>query len=380
MSQTPNAVVLLIEDDDVFREACLQVLTRAGFAVEAIADPRLAAERVKTRRFGAVVSDIRMPNEDGISVLREVRQLDPDMPFVLMTGAPTMETAVSAVEYGALRYLQKPFDIDVLVAVVREALQRRPAPPVDDVRRAARFQAALDSLWMAYQPIVRWSSRTAWAYEALLRCSSPEVANPMEFIELAEQLGRVHELGRAVRAAVARELQARQGPVCFVNLHPSDLEDPELYDPRAPLSRFASQVVLEVTERANLAHWDDLPMHVRRLRALGYRVAIDDLGAGYAGLTTFARVEPEFVKLDGSLIRNMDTSQTQRRIVKSVVAMAREMGIEVVAEAIETLAERRVLTGMGLDLMQGYFFARPSRPFVEVPPAALADDQLLATA
>jgi EAL domain-containing protein (putative c-di-GMP-specific phosphodiesterase class I) len=368
--------VLLIEDDDIFLKACNAVLMRAGFAVDAISDPLLALDRIRAQRYGAIVSDIRMPNSDGISVLKMVRAYDPTIPFVLMTGAPSLETAMSAVEFGAMRYLQKPFNVDELVAVVNEAMERQLQQPRATDAEQLRLTAALSQLWMAYQPIVRWSSRAAVAYEALVRTTSRDVSNPLELIELAERTSRVHELGRTVRATVAKEISARPKQLFFVNLHPEDLLDESLFDPAAPLSAWAKQVVLEVTERSDLAHWEELPAAIQRLRGLGYRVAVDDLGAGYAGLTTFARVEPEFVKLDGSLIRNMDTSATQRRIVKSVVDMARELNIEVVAEAIETMGERQALTAMGLDLMQGYWFAKPSAAFTDVRPAALADEEL----
>lgn len=372
--QQTGTAVLLIEDDDIFLRACTQVLTRAGFAVDAVADPLEGIERAKGRRYDVVVSDIRMPNADGLAVLRAVRQLDPTVPFVLMTGAPSVETAISAVEHGAMRYLPKPFEIDVLVAVVREAVAKRAKEP-DPTEMNRSLDRALATLWMAYQPIVRWSSRAAVAFEALVRCNTPEVRGPPDLLALAEQTRRLHELGRAIRSRVASDFEGCPDVLVFVNLHPNDLEDVTLYDGSEPLSRHAPRVVLEITERASVAHLDELPKHIEKLRKLGYRIAIDDLGAGYAGLTTFARVEPEFVKLDGSLIRDVDGSQTRRRVVKSVVEMAKELRIEVVAEAIETPGERKALTSMGLDLMQGYYFARPEKPWTRVAAASLEDDE-----
>ena len=125
----------------------------------------------------------------------------------------------------------------------------------------------------------------------------------------------------------------------FVNLHPTDLEDAGLYEEAAPLSPFASQVVLEITERAALDTIPDLPARMARLRELGYRIAIDDLGAGYAGLTSFAQLEPEVVKVDMSLIRGIDDSPMKQKLVGSIVALCRELGIKIIAEGIET-AER----------------------------------------
>jgi EAL domain-containing protein (putative c-di-GMP-specific phosphodiesterase class I) len=95
---------------------------------------------------------------------------------------------------------------------------------------------------------------------------------------------------------------------------------------------------------------------------------VDDLGAGYAGLTSFAQLEPEVVKVDMSLIRGLDRSPTKQKLVHSIVGLCRGLGIQMIAEGIETIEERDTLVGLGGDLCQGYLFARPGRAF---PPAAL---------
>ena len=100
-----------------------------------------------------------------------------------------------------------------------------------------------------------------------------------------------------------------------------------------------------------------------RLRKFGYRIAIDDLGAGYAGLTSFAQLEPEVVKVDMSLVRGIDSSPVKQKLVRSIIALCTELGIQLVAEGIETPAERDTLVGLGGDLCQGYLFAKPGRGF-----------------
>jgi EAL domain-containing protein (putative c-di-GMP-specific phosphodiesterase class I) len=364
-NDTHSACVLVVDDDDLFLRVCTTVLRRAGLTVEGVSSAREALARVKTNRYDAIVSDIRMPEADGIALLKAARAFDAKVPVLLMTGAPTVESAVSAVEFGAARYLQKPFDIDEFASAVTEAVAGRTGADVPRLNR--QLDDALKAVWMAYQPIVKWSTRSILSYEALLRCSHPDIKGPMEMLDLAERTGRVHGLGQVVRRNVANDLV--RGPddtLFFVNLHPADLEDPSLYDPGSPLAAWAPRVVLEVTERASLAHDAALPAHIARLRAMGYRVAVDDLGAGYAGLTTFARIEPDFVKLDASLVRGVDASSTQRRVIRSVLSLAREMGVQVVAEAIETAAERDTIAELGIDLMQGFYFARPQRPFCTV--------------
>ena len=121
----------------------------------------------------------------------------------------------------------------------------------------------------------------------------------------------------------------------------------------------ASRVVLEVTEREALDGIPDLRERVRSLRSLGYRLAVDDLGAGYAGLSSFAVLEPDIVKIDMSLVRAVDREPLKSRLIDSIVTLCRDLGPLVVAEGIETSAERSVLVELGCDLLQGYLIGRP---------------------
>jgi EAL domain-containing protein (putative c-di-GMP-specific phosphodiesterase class I) len=188
--------------------------------------------------------------------------------------------------------------------------------------------------------------------------------NPAEMLDAAERLGRLDELGRAVRAHVAAAASAApEGAKLFVNLHSSDLNDEELLSVHAPLSRIASRVVLEVTERASLYGVKDVGARVAKLKSLGFRIAIDDLGAGYAGLTSFTQLEPAVAKLDMSLVRGIDTDPRRETIVRSMKLLCDDLGILVVAEGVETPAERDALVDVGCDLLQGYLFARPERGF-----------------
>jgi len=225
----------------------------------------------------------------------------------------------------------------------------------------------VDSLWIAYQPIVSWSRRTTFAWEALVRNEEPTLRSPPDLFAAAERLGRVQELGRTVRERVAQTLDRYPVPgLLFINLHAMELDDDSLLDPDAPLSRHARRVVLEVTERAPLEQIPDATERVARLRLLGYRIAVDDLGAGYAGLTSFAHLEPEVVKVDMSLIRGIDRSPMKQKLLGSIVALCRDLGIEIIAEGIETPEERDALVRLGGDLCQGYLFARPERPWAAI--------------
>lgn len=365
MTSTVSHRVLVVDDDEHFLKVCLTVLRRAGFEVDGVGDPLEALTRLGLGRYDAVVSDLCMPALSGVSFLQAVRRVDAVVPLVLMSGSPTVESAISAIDLGVRKYLTKPFDIDVLINGITEAVQGT-AQGAQAVMRE-RFERGLAGIAMAFQPIVQFNERRAFAYEALLRTSAADIKGPGELLGMAEDLGRVHDLGRAVRANVARVLNEQDpGADIFVNLHPADLADEELYAPGAPLTAHARRVVLEITERASVSNEEKLSEQIRSLRELGYRVAVDDLGAGYSGLTTLARVQPEFVKLDGSLVRNINNSSVHRLVVTAVSDLARELGLQVVAECIETQQELDTLRALGIELLQGYLFAKPAPPFTRV--------------
>jgi len=380
---TGRGLVLLVDDEQSIARAYARTLGAAGFSVEVAFDGKAAAAAARERNFDVIVSDIAMPEMNGLELLRTVREHDLDVPFVLMTGGPAVESAVRAVEYGALRYLIKPVSTAELEEVVARAVRlhqmariKREALEMfrtegkhlgDRAGLEVRFAAALRTLWIAYQPIVSWSKRSTFAYEALVRNEEPTLRSPPDLFEAAERLGRTQDLGRTVRARVADTLD--RDPVAgllFINLHAMELADDSLISPDAPLSRHASRVVLEITERAPLEQIRDASRRVAQLRALGYRIAVDDLGAGYAGLTSFAHLEPDVVKVDMSLIRGIDLSPMKQKLLGSIVDLCRDLGIEIIAEGVETPAERDALVRVGGDLCQGYLFARPEKPWASI--------------
>lgn len=385
MSDGVRPRVLLVDDDETVMSVVGRVLSAAGFDVCPAGDGQSAKALLDERHFDLVVSDIAMPGMDGISLLRSVRERDLDLPVVLMTGGPAVETAIRAVEYGALRYLVKPVKPGELVEVARYALQihelaklkrealsllgEREREAADRAGLETAFSRALDAVWIAYQPIVSVEMGSTYAHEAFLRSSYRTLSGPAALLNCAERLGRVHELGRTVRQKAASGVSAlRERQLLFVNLHPEELEDESLYDPSSPLSAHAGRVVLEITERASLNESSSLDDRLARLRGLGYRLALDDLGAGYAGLTSFVRLQPEFVKIDQTLVRDVDLDALKRRLVASMVAVCRDMGMAVVCEGVETEEESRALREMGADLLQGFLFAKPSPSPVQAVP------------
>jgi len=368
--------VLVVDDDALLLEVYTDLLVDAGFEVETAGSASGATRRLEGSPFDVVLTDIVMPDGNGLEVLRAARRRDLDVPVILITGSPTLHSAIQAIEMGAMRYLVKPVPREDLLGSVEQAVRLRRLAGLkrefllhlgggeklvgDRAGLEVVFGRGVEALWLAYQPIFQAADRSVYGYEVLLRSGEPTVASPLAFIQVAERLGRVTELGEAVRASAARaRASLAPGTVFFVNIHALELDDDALFSSSSPLSRYAKDVVLEVTERLPLDGVRNLTSRVRALRGLGYRIAIDDLGAGYAGLTSFAALEPDFVKLDRELIHGLDREPIKRKLVSSMASLCRQLGIGVVAEGVETEGEMDVAASLGCDLLQGFFLQRP---------------------
>jgi EAL domain-containing protein (putative c-di-GMP-specific phosphodiesterase class I) len=230
-----------------------------------------------------------------------------------------------------------------------------------------KLQRCLATLTPHFQPIVHASTRARFGYEALLRSTDKALPNPGAILDAAERLERTTILGRNVRAQVAKVIAGApiERGLIFVNLHLLDLFDRQLLSPFAPLSKVASRVVLEITERTSLEGAIDLRYRVAELRELGFHIAIDDLGGGHARMGTFTPLDTDFVKLDMSLVRDVDKHQMKQRLIRSVTQLCREQGTQVIGEGVETEAEAQVLVDLGCDLLQGYVIAKPGPAFVD---------------
>jgi EAL domain-containing protein (putative c-di-GMP-specific phosphodiesterase class I) len=371
-----------VDDDAETARALKRIVTSAGHSVHIALSGQAGLEALGNGDFDVVLSDIGMPGMNGFDLLGAIKRVDANIPIVLLTGDPTVSTAALALEVGAFRYVPKPVQTENLLEVVekaagfyRMALMKAKAAELlghesqnalDFFGLNRSFNRCVRSLRMAFQPIVDARQGTVFGYEALMRSQEPELPRPESVLSAAERLGRLTDLGRAVRSRTAARIDAALESSCiFVNLHVRDLLDDDLSSPRCPLSAFADRIVLEVTERASMAEVPDATERLATLRKLGYRIAIDDLGAGYAGLTSFALLEPEFIKLDMSLIRKIHQSRTKTKVVGSMINLAQDMGMLVVAEGIEDAEENQALLDLGCDYLQGYFYGRPSESFLE---------------
>lgn len=372
-----RGTVLVVDDDNDVRFVVADTLRKAGFKVEEAETGEIALEKLVPGGAEAVISDISMPGLSGVEMLRMIRARDLDVPVVLLTGRPSLETAIEAVEGGALRYLRKPAataeiieTMDQAVRLGRLARWRRDALAItrptsqfvgDRASMEIAFEEALGGLWLAAQPIVGARDGVIFGVELLARSISTRFTSVTMLVEAAEKLGKVIGFGRRVRQ-VASTADISKDHALFINLHSLELDDEDLYSEKNPLRGIGSKVIFEITERHSIDQVKNLKEKIALLRELGFWIAVDDMGAGYAGLNSFAALRPDIVKLDMAIVRGIDSDPYRRTLVRSMTAMCRDFGIPLVAEGVETEAEKAVLVELGCDFLQGFLCGKPKAP------------------
>ncbi len=218
---------------------------------------------------------------------------------------------------------------------------------------------------MAFQPIVNLTTGRPWAYEALVRGTDGSSAQSVlakvnaENLYVFDQRCRVVAIERAVAAGLL-ETDARLS----INFLPNAVYSPEacIQLTLKTASAFdvpANRLIFEFTEVEEMTDPAHVANIVARYQQMGFATALDDFGSGHAGLTLLARFQPDVIKLDMEIIRGIDASLARREIARAMASLAERLGITLVAEGVETRAELDAIRAIGINLVQGYFIARP---------------------
>ena len=390
---TPGRTALVLVDLDGFRLVNAahghavgdDVLTQVSQRLLGVVRGKEALGRIAGDRFAVVLSDLGDPavlhgvvgrlaaalerplQVHGVEVavtatVAAVRGVAAD-PSVVLDSATLVEAAEAAVA-GARR--DGPGQVRVETAVSHSKLVAR-AGLVNELRGAL----ARDELEVHYQPVVDLRTGRVLGAEALVRWAHPErgLVMPGEFIDAAEQSGLVLPLGEQVlrrACAAAARLVARPGGGGFrvaVNLSARQIAHPGVVamvrDALQSTGCSSSDLVLEVTESAVMADVDAAGARLGELRDLGVELAVDDFGTGYSSLTYVKRLPVNTLKIDRSFVAGLGRDADDTAIVTSVVSLAATIGLDCVAEGVETQEQATALVALGCPAAQGYLWARP---------------------
>lgn len=226
---------------------------------------------------------------------------------------------------------------------------------------------------MAFQPIVDLAAGRIWGYEALVRGSQGQSAASV-LDQLTEQTLYAFDQAARVRAieTAGRLFSPDERTRLSINFMPNAVYEPAACirlslaaARRAGLSQ--DRIMFEFTENEKMNDAGHISRIIAEYRRCGFLTALDDFGAGYAGLGLLARFQPDLIKIDMALIRNIDTDRVKQAILAGILAIANALHIRVLAEGVETAAEVATLREAGVTLFQGYHFARPQIDTLPAP-------------
>jgi len=291
---------------------------------------------------------------------------------LLMSGALDLPVVMDAINHGDVsRVVQKPFRLDSIVRALEELIAARSRR--EDLGRSASDRtleiqrSQLDEclsgglLNLALQPIVAADDGALQGYEALLRSRHPELNSAARVIAAAEANDAIDRLADRVAECALQRLATLPAHLSlFVNMHPAELRDEESVRRRfETLLPQAHRVVLEITERSHILRMTGWQKAIDFLTRSGFRIAVDDVGAGYNSLSVLAELRPAFIKVDMSITRNIDREERRQRVLELLSRFARATSTLLIVEGIETDAEAGAVKRIGADLLQGFLYGRP---------------------
>ena len=382
-----SPIRILIADDEAVLRSAVADLIAADHRFELVGQARDADEAIslaETTQPDIALIDVRMPKGGGIPVAEELRSRSPQTRVLANTAVDDRSTVVRMLELGAVGYLVKgtppseiitaikrasrgqqsvsPQVMSGMVADLSHRLQREESEARGRDLVTERINAAIagEDRWMAYQPIIELERGSTIGYEALARFEVHDVEWEVDrWFSEAKRVGLSVDLELAcIRSALEALRHLPLAMFVGVNASQQTSESEALLATLGTVD--GARVVVEITEHEAVEDYSRLTEAFGRFRERGIRVAIDDAGAGFASLRHILLIEPELIKLDISLTRGIDVDPRRRALARALASFATELGIDVLAEGIETEQEMGVLRDLGVQLGQGYFLGRPA--------------------
>jgi EAL domain-containing protein (putative c-di-GMP-specific phosphodiesterase class I)/ActR/RegA family two-component response regulator len=378
VSASGRRITVVIADDEPHYRSALAALVGGDPRLELVGvagGQREAMELIAREIPDVAVVDVRMDHGGGAAVARETSQRALPTRLIAISAFTDHHAATAVLGAGAASYVSKlaaPEEIvaaiidtargrrvlsDELTSGLLDVLAAHAAQDLADRREAAEIRHLLDTHGVSsvVQPIVRLADRRVMGYEALSRFAS---GTCLAWFASARHTGLDVDLGlEAIHVALAAPGLPNPERYLAVNAGPRTITSPGFLAAIAEAP--PEQLVVEITEHAPVEDYARLAETLAPLRARGLRLAVDDAGAGFASLRHIVQLAPDIVKLDVSLTQGVEHDQVRRALARGLTSFAREAGITLLAEGIETEAQQDAWVQLGVEYGQGYYFGRP---------------------
>ena len=378
--------MLVVDDSAVNQRVATRMLENMGHRVDVASNGREAVVAVQNESYAAVLMDCQMPEMDGFEATMAIRRMEGSgkrIPIIAMTAGAMKGDEEKCIASGMNGYVSKPVDPDKLNDaisrwVAADTGESAPAPKMSS-DQTARFDDEHDlrqavergELRVAFQPKIALATDRVVGVEALVRWDHPRrgAIPPASFIPLAEATGLIVPIGAWVlRQACEQGVRwhalalGLSGPMVSVNLSARQLDGSLLTTLRTVLAETGfdpTYLCLEVTESMVMGDPEIAIGLLHQIKALGISISMDDFGTGYSSLAYLRRFPLTELKIDKSFVDGLGRDPESTAIVAAVMGMAHAMDLSVVAEGVETSAQRDALRALGCDEAQGYYYARP---------------------
>lgn len=387
MKSVISELSILVTDDSLTQRQYAKELC-SDLGVKDLHDAANGADALKVleaRKVDVVLVDLEMPIMDGVELIRSMAQKSMTSSVIILSAKDpiliaSVGTMAEADGLHVLGTFQKPLLPDALECSLLRFIQdiknqaSEPKAPVENEVTALELSEALANgeLTLAFQPKLTVHGLMLKGVEALARWRHPQkgAISPGVFIPLAERHGMIDALTRNLLQLAFEHKRSWQNyglrfNLAF-NLSPLSLADSDMVDWLCKLTEdygiSPSEVTFEVTENALLGELASAIRTLARLRLKGFHISIDDYGTGFANAQQLSRVPATELKIDRSLVHRAAARPQQRTILASTVDLAKKLNLTTVAEGVETEEDFRIITDLGVDLVQGYYFSKPLFP------------------
>ena len=373
MAAYNSKTVLIVDDEPAVSQLLTILLGSHGYSTKVACTGRQALETISPD-IDLVLLDMVLPDSEGIKICQQFKSnsLTRDIPIIIISGNQNKSDRIESLYLGAEDYLTKPFEAEELFARMDVVFRRHHVRSSDESflqhqETICELRRIIDheSIDVLFQPIYFLKPMRLLGFEMLSRPqTSSTMASPEIFFKNALKYGVYHDVEmigwrKAVKMA-ADVFDGRQK--LFLNCDPYLVESEKFKNVKDLFYNFgmsSNEVFLEITERSAVVAFDVFYERLRECRQDGFKIAVDDLGAGYSSLESIIELRPEAVKLDRHIVNGVSRDSYKSSIVKLFVSFCRENSIICVAEGIETREDFDKLIELGVDAGQGYYLCRP---------------------
>ncbi len=368
--------VLIVDDAAGTARSLAPMIRRCGCSVRLVQGGAAATQALKDRLPQLVILGLGHEDEGSVSFASLLARQAPELPLIAVLGRPTVSGVLEARSLGAIGVLCQPVPPDSVQPLLKRALEegrvRTSARLAEEHLRRSRtweeriegqFSRALKTAHVAFQPIVRLRTGKVEATEALLRAPELGEDGAMPLLQLAARLQRLPELDQQVREATARVLELEPDlPLTFVNARLDRTDIMELGRTQDPLHSYADRVCIDLPTSFFAQPAPYLRQETFRLQRVGFRLSGDDLTASVFAPDNAGNPSPDFVRLSMREARHATQGGARAGFLRALVALAHDVGAQVIATAVETCGEEDLARRLDCDLAQGFLYGPAALP------------------